>query len=165
MKTIILIGMMGAGKSTIGKLLAEKLKVKFIDVDSEIVKNTAMSISDIFSKYGEKYFRDIEANTIKSVFNNKDLVISLGGGAFESDDIREYLIGSSSIIYLKTSPEIIYERIKLDKSRPLLKDNMSVEKINYIINEREKNYELAKFIISTDNKEPEQIADEILGVL
>ena len=84
MKTIILIGMMGAGKSTIGKLLAQKLKVKFIDVDSEIVKNTAMSISDIFSKYGEKYFRDIEANTIKSVFYNKDLVLSLGGGAFEN---------------------------------------------------------------------------------
>lgn len=165
MKTIILIGMMGAGKSTIGKLLAQKLKVKFIDVDSEIVKNTAMSISDIFSKYGEKYFRDIEANTIKSVFYNKDLVLSLGGGAFENYATREYLIGRTNIIYLKTSPEIIYERIKPDKSRPLLKDDMSVEKINYIINEREKNYELAKFIISTDNKEPEQIADEILGVL
>ncbi len=147
MKTITLIGMMGSGKSTIGKLLADKIKAGFVDVDYEIVQNTQMSISDIFSKYGEKYFRELEANTIKSVFQEEGLVISLGGGAFENVETRNYLMEFSNVIYLKTSSDVIFERI------------------NYIINEREKNYELAKFIISTDNKEPEQIVDEILGVL
>ncbi len=165
MKTITLIGMMGSGKSTIGKLLADKIKAGFVDVDYEIVQNTQMSISDIFSKYGEKYFREQEANTIKSVFQEEGLVISLGGGAFENVETRNYLMEFSNVIYLKTSSDVIFERIKMDKSRPLLKDNMNIETINYIINEREKNYELAKFIISTDNKEPEQIVDEILGVL
>ncbi len=165
MKTITLIGMMGSGKSTIGKLLADKIKAGFVDVDYEIVQNTQMSISDIFSKYGEKYFRELEANTIKSVFQEEGLVISLGGGAFENVETRNYLMEFSNVIYLKTSSDVIFERIKMDKSRPLLKDNMNIETINYIINEREKNYELAKFIISTDNKEPEQIVDEILGVL
>ena len=167
MKTIILTGMMGAGKTTVAKVLAEKLNIKSIDIDTLIEQNEGEKISEIFSNKGEKYFREIEQCTINKIFTStpKNLVISLGGGALENSKTREFLLNNSTVIYLKTSPEIIYERIKNNTSRPLLCGNMSVEKITEILEKREANYQSATITITTDNKTPEKIADEIIGVL
>lgn len=165
MKTIVLIGMMGSGKTTIGKLLGEKLTLRSIDIDVIIEQNEKRTVSEIFQNEGEKYFRNIERETIKKNFTNKDLIISLGGGAFEDQLTQELLLKNSTVIYLKTSPNVILERIKNNTNRPLLKNQMSVEKIQSIILQRQKNYELANITILTDNKNTDKIVEEILGVI
>ncbi|MEI3271193.1 MAG: shikimate kinase [Candidatus Gastranaerophilaceae bacterium] len=165
MKTIVLIGMMGSGKTTIGKLLGEKLTLRSIDIDVIIEHNEKRTISEIFQNEGEKYFRNIERETIKKNFTNKDLIISLGGGAFEDQLTQELLLKNSTVIYLKTSPNVILERIKNNTNRPLLKNQMTVEKIQSIILQRQKNYELANITILTDNKNTDKIVEEILGVI
>lgn len=165
MKTIVLIGMMGSGKTTIGKLLGEKLTLRSIDIDVIIEQNEKRTVSEIFQNEGEKYFRNIERETIKKNFTNKDLIISLGGGAFEDQLTQELLLKNSTVIYLKTSPNIILERIKNNTNRPLLKNQMTVEKIQSIILQRQKNYELANITILTDNKNTDKIVEEILGVI
>ena len=165
MKTIVLIGMMGSGKTTIGKLLGEKLTLRSIDIDVIIEQNEKRTVSEIFQNEGEKYFRNIERETIKKNFTNKDLIISLGGGAFEDQLTQELLLKNSAVIYLKTSPNVILERIKNNTNRPLLKNQMTVEKIQSIILQRQKNYELANITILTDNKNTDKIVEEILGVI
>ncbi len=165
MKTIVLIGMMGSGKTTIGKLLGEKLTLRSIDIDVIIEQNEKRTVSEIFQNEGEKYFRNIERETIKKNFTNKDLIISLGGGAFEDQLTQELLLKNSTVIYLKTSPNVILERIKNNTNRPLLKNQMTVEKIQSIILQRQKNYELANITILTDNKNTDRIVEEILGVI
>lgn len=165
MKTIVLIGMMGSGKTTIGKLLGEKLTLRSIDIDVIIEQNEKRTVSEIFQNEGEKYFRNIERETIRKNFTNKDLIISLGGGAFEDQLTQELLLKNSTVIYLKTSPNVILERIKNNTNRPLLKNQMTVEKIQSIILQRQKNYELANITILTDNKNTDKIVEEILGVI
>lgn len=165
MKTIVLIGMMGSGKTTVGKLLGEKLTLRSIDIDVIIEQNEKRTVSEIFQNEGEKYFRNIERETIKKNFTNKDLIISLGGGAFEDQLTQELLLKNSTVIYLKTSPNVILERIKNNTNRPLLKNQMTVEKIQSIILQRQKNYELANITILTDNKNTDKIVEEILGVI
>lgn len=165
MKTIVLIGMMGSGKTTIGKLLGEKLTLRSIDIDVVIEQNEKRTVSEIFQNEGEKYFRNIERETIEKNFTNKDLIISLGGGAFEDQLTQELLLKNSTVIYLKTSPNVILERIKNNTNRPLLKNQMTVEKIQSIILQRQKNYELANITILTDNKNTDKIVEEILGVI
>ena len=165
MKTIVLIGMMGSGKTTIGKLWGEKLTLRSIDIDVIVEQNEKRTVSEIFQNEGEKYFRNIERETIKKNFTNKDLIISLGGGAFEDQLTQELLLKNSTVIYLKTSPNVILERIKNNTNRPLLKNQMTVEKIQSIILQRQKNYELANITILTDNKNTDKIVEEILGVI
>ncbi len=155
--------MMGTGKSTVGKELADKLDMRFIDIDSVIEKYEQMSISKIFETKGEEYFRVIEHEYIVTTFEDNS-VIALGGGAFEDKETRKFLI-NSKVIHLKTSPDIIYERIKNDKTRPLLKDQMTVEKITQIYNSRAENYEKADITIITDNKTPKEITKEIMEVI
>ena len=159
MKPIVLIGMSGSGKSTIGKLLSQTLSVDFIDTDEKIEQKENKTISEIFAYNGEKYFRNIEKNIIFENLTNG--IISLGGGAFENPETRRFLLENSVIIYLETSPEIIFERLKNTANRPLLK-NMNIEKISSIIKKREKNYKLAPIKILTDNKEKQIIVEEII---
>lgn len=165
MKTICLTGMMGSGKSTTGKLLSQKLNTEFFDIDSLIEENEGMKISEIFKQKGENYFREIEKTVISSVLRNENQIISLGGGAFENKYIRELLLENSIVIYLKTLPETIFERIKNDTSRPLLCDNMSVIKIEEILKNREQNYKSATITINTDNKSPNEIVEEVIGAI
>ncbi len=165
MKTIVLTGMMGSGKSTIGKLLSEYLQYEYVETDSIIEYCENMTITEIFETKGEELFREIESKIIKNVFKTKDQILSLGGGAFENKETRDFLKKNAFVIYLKTSPEKIFERIKKDTSRPLLKNNMTIEKIKEIINIREKNYESAHLTILTDNKLPSEIIKEITGDL
>ena len=165
MKTIVLTGMMGSGKTTLGKLLGETLNMKFIDIDSSIELSEKSSIKNIFEIKGEKYFRELEKQTIKTIFKPEDLIIALGGGAFENNITRKFLLNNALIIYLKTTPQTIFDRIQNDTIRPLLCGKMNIEKIKEIIKIREKNYESAHLTISTDNKTLEEIIEEITGVL
>lgn len=165
MKTITLIGMMGSGKTTVAACLSSLLKLPVVDTDKEIELVENRSISDIFIENGESYFRKLEKNIIKTFLKAEPKILSIGGGAFEDFETRQLLLQNSTVIYLETSAQNIYERIKNDKTRPLLKNNMTVEKIEEIISSRCINYKKAHFIITTDNKDIEQIANEITGVI
>lgn len=163
---IVLIGMMGCGKTTVAKELAQQLTdFKYIDIDEEIEKSTQKKISEIFLRHGEPFFRMLETDKIKLICKNDNQIISAGGGAYEREENRETLSKNNLVIYLKTSPDEIYTRIKNETHRPLLKKNFSVEKIAEIIKNREPNYSKAHKIIDTNSKTPYNIAQEIIGVL
>ena len=161
MKTICLTGMMGSGKTTVANIFATEKNLKIIDIDSIIEENENQKISDIFETKGEKYFRKIEQETIFSYFQPEDAIISLGGGAFENQKTREFLLKNSKVVYLKTSSEVILERIKNDTSRPLLYGRMNIESIAKIIEKIESNNLSAHKTVLTDNKTPQQIVLEI----
>ncbi len=161
MKTICLIGMMGSGKTSAAELFAKTYGVEFLDADKIIEDREHKSITDIFEQKGEEYFRQIEKLAILMYFKPKDTIFSLGGGAFEDEQTREFLLKNSTVIYLKTSAKTIYNRLKNDNTRPLLSGKMDLENINNILKNREKNYLLAHKIIATDNKTLQQIVTEI----
>jgi shikimate kinase len=161
MKTICLTGMMGSGKTTVAEAFAAEKKLKIIDIDSIIEEKENKKISEIFETKGEDYFRKVEQDAIFSNFQPEDAIISLGGGAFEDTETRTFLLKNSKVIYLKTSPETILERIKNDNSRPLLCGKMNIESIKQILEKRESNYLSAHKTVLTDNKTPQQIVLEI----
>ncbi len=178
-KNIVLIGMMGCGKTTIGKELSCKLPdYKYIDIDAEIEKSTQKKISEIFLKHGEPFFRMLETEKVRHFCRGEKAIISAGGGAFESEENRKIMLETSHVIYLKATPEEIYNRIKTEvldsetnhstaigRKRPLLKKNFSIEKISNLMQLRAKNYEKADITIDTAEKAPYTIVSEILGAL
>ena len=166
MRKITLIGMMGSGKTTIGKILSEQTGISAIDLDDFIENKENKSISEIFKTKGEQYFRTVEAITIKELTQTtSSQILSLGGGAFENEQTRELLLKNSTVIYLETTPEEIFKRIKKTNNLPLLKNNMTIEKISEIMTKRKNNSNLAHHKILTDGKTPSKIAEEILGAL
>ena len=165
-KNIILIGMMGSGKTTVSKELSKTLpEYTLIDIDSEIEKSTQKKISEIFLKHGEPFFRMLEADKIKKFCTGNNHIISAGGGAFENEDNRKIMLENGVVIYLKAAADEIYNRIKNETHRPLLKRNFSLEKIENIMKNREKNYLKANHTIDTTGKTPYNIVKEILGVI
>jgi len=165
-KNIALIGMMGSGKSTIAEVLTEFIpEYKLVDIDKEIEKSSGKKISELFLKFGEPHFRMLESEKIKKFTTGDKQIIALGGGAFENEDNRKVIKKNCSVIYLKASAEEIYNRIKTEVHRPLLRRNFSVQRIDEIMQQREKNYRKADFLILTNNKTPQEIASEIVGVL
>ncbi|HIS36088.1 TPA: shikimate kinase [Candidatus Scatousia excrementigallinarum] len=163
---IALTGMMGSGKSSVSKELSKLLpEYSLVDIDNEIEKTTNKKISEIFLKFGEAHFRMLETDKIQKFVYGKNQIISLGGGAFEDEFNRRIILENCLVIYLKTSPDEIYRRIKNETHRPLLAKKFSIERITDIIKRRAINYEKADVIIDTDNKSPYNIANEILGVM
>ena len=159
---IILVGMPGCGKTTIGALLAEKLPdYVHIDLDSVIERTAGMKISDIFEKYSEDYFRKLEYDTIKLCCAGSKRIISTGGGAFENPDNRATLLKFGKVFYLKTNPDILYDRLKEDSARPLLQKENPKEILNNMLKKREKNYIKAHYIIDTDLLD----LNEIIGLI
>lgn len=165
-RNISLIGMMGCGKTTTARELAKVLPdFKLVDIDEEIEKSSGKKISEIFLKYGETHFRELESAKIKLYAKSNNQIISAGGGAFENPDNRKLFLENSTVFFLKASPETIFERIKSETHRPLLKKNFSIEKISHILMLREKNYSKAHYTIDTNGKSPYNIVEEILGVI
>ncbi len=160
---IALIGMMGSGKSTVAKLIVNKLEgFSFVDTDEEIVKSQKISINEIFEKYGEKTFRTIESEQLKNVLKNDNQVIATGGGIVISEDNLNLLLNKSVLIYLKAEPEELYKRVKNNKERPLLNDCNIKEKIINLLEQREGKYNKAHFTIDTTHKTPDIIVKEII---
>ena len=165
-KNIAFTGMMGCGKTTAAIELSKILPdFVYVDIDEEIEKKTCKKISEIFYQYGEEYFRMLECETIKKIFQGEKLIIALGGGAFENPQNRAVITKSAYTVYLKTSPKIIFNRIKNETHRPLLKSDFSLEKISEILKKRGINYEKADITINTDNKTQADIVRELLEVL
>jgi shikimate kinase len=164
---ISLVGFMGSGKTTIGKALSKMLDMDQIDVDHVIEARTRMKISDIFAQHGEKYFRELESRTVEELSHFQNVIILCGGGGvvLNAQNV-ENLRKNGVVIWLKASPGEIYNRIATDDSRPLLKDNMSVEKIETLLDPRMSLYESAADIsVLTDGKSEEEVCLEIVDRL
>ncbi len=161
---IILIGMPACGKTTIGALLASKLpNYVHIDIDSVVEKTAGMKISEIFAKYSEDYFRKLEYDTIKMVCNGSNRVISTGGGAFENPDNRVTLLNFGKVFYLKSSLDILYDRLKEDSTRPLLQNENPLKILENMLKKREENYRKAHCIIDTNSLSEDEIIGFILN--
>lgn len=165
---IFLIGLPGSGKTHIGNLLSESLSWNFIDMDQHIEKKTKNSISDIFSKFGEPYFRKIELETLQNLKSLKKTIISTGGGCVISDKNKSIIKNSGIAIWLKAEPETLYNRLhnlNKENTRPLLGKNVTLDKIIDLSEKREIHYSIADVTITTDNKTTKDLNDEIIELL
>lgn len=161
---IILVGMMGGGKSYIGEKLAKLLAhFSYVDLDEKIESEAGISISEIFEKYGEKYFRDLETKAIKDVVKFRNQIISIGGGAFENHENMAALKKSGLTFYLQAPPKELFNRIQNETHRPLLGEDFSQKDIEILLRKREKNYMKADFVINTYQKPAYTILNDILG--
>ncbi|MDO5539280.1 MAG: shikimate kinase [Eubacteriales bacterium] len=163
MDNIILIGFMGAGKSTIGRKLARDGRFVFVDTDDKIEEEQQEKISHIFETKGEAYFRDLETQALKDLLSCKmRMVIAVGGGLPMREENRRLLKELGTVIYLKAEIDTLVSRLTGDTSRPKLRGGSLREKIETLMQQREAIYlETADEEIFTDEKEPEKIAKEI----
>lgn len=160
---IFLIGFMGTGKSTVSEELKKKLGRELVDMDQFIEETQGMPISEIFEKYGEDYFRDVESNTLIELQKRKQLIVSCGGGVVLREENAAYMKKSGKVVLLTAEPETIYERVKNSSARPILNGNMNVEFIRGLLQQRQAKYMAAADItVSTDGKTAAGIAEEIV---
>ena len=145
---IILCGFMGCGKTTIGKVLSKITGLGFIDIDEYIENKTKMNIKQIFSVYGEDYFRAIEADVVKKISNSKGQIIACGGGTVLSNQNVENLKKNGKIIFLDVNKDILVNRLKNDKKRPLIKNKATIENLFNL--RYEKYINCADFIIKAN---------------
>ena len=161
-KNLILTGMMGVGKSTIGKSLSKRLKMKFIDTDKLIEKQENMNINEIFEKKGEKYFRDIEKKLILSRIEKNNKIIALGGGAFMVSAVRNSILKKSVSFWLDLDISKLIKRLKISKKRPLL-NNTNLEKtVREIYSKRKVTYGLANFKINCNEESKTVLVEKII---
>ena len=120
-KPLVLVGLMGAGKSTVGRRLAQRLQLPFVDADSEIETAAGMTITDIFDRFGEPYFRDGERRVIARLIDGTPKVIATGGGAFINDETRALILDQAIAVWLDAAPDVLADRVRRRDSRPLLR--------------------------------------------
>ncbi|SDJ96764.1 shikimate kinase [Natronincola ferrireducens] len=160
---IVLIGFMGVGKSTIGRDLSRQLEMKYVDTDQLIEERVGMPIKEIFEKYGQAFFRDLEKNIIEEVSGSKNKIIICGGGVVLNPENIRSLRRYGKTILLKAKAATIYDRISQEDSRPVLKGRMSLEGIEQVLQQRDNAYhDAADIIIETDNKPIEKISTDII---
>ncbi|MEM2576308.1 MAG: shikimate kinase [Sulfolobales archaeon] len=164
---ISLIGFMGSGKTTVGRLLARKLGLSFVDLDKVIENKLNMKINDVFSKLGEDYFRNVESEVIKEIISDvNNAVIACGGGIVLREDNIEALRKHSVVIYLRISADEAYRRLKHCNNRPLLKAGDRKTVINNLLMIRDPLYlKAADIVIDVDRKTPNEVVDRIINRL
>ena len=162
-KNIVLIGMMAAGKTTIGFKLAKKLKYQFIDIDTKIEDSENEKITDIFKSRGEEYFRKIEEQTTLKKLKLNSTVISLGGGAFTNNNIRKEILKNHLSFWLNWDDKTLLNRIKNSKKRPLAINATDTELID-LIKKRSNIYSKALYEIKCDNLSKSEIVNEIVKI-
>jgi shikimate kinase len=161
---VVLVGPPGSGKSTIGRLLADRLGVSFRDTDTDVEAVAGKPVSDIFVEDGEARFRELEAEAVQAALAGHDGVVSLGGGAVLHEPTQELLAGHR-VVYLQVGLDQAVKRVGLASARPLLVLNPRSQ-LRKLMEERRPVYErLAVITVKTDDREPEDIADEIEGTL
>ena len=160
-KNLVLLGMMGVGKTKIGKFVAKKLNRKFFDIDRIIEEKNEMKITEIFKIKGEAYFRKEEEFLTIKYLSKKKALISLGGGGFINEKIRKKTLNECVSIWLNINLDILYKRLKNSKKRPLIFKNNQVN-IDKIFMERKKIYSLANYKINCDNLNVDQVGNKII---
>jgi shikimate kinase len=164
-RSVVLVGMMGAGKSTIGRRLSARLRLPFLDADIEIEAAAAMSIPEIFETHGEPNFRDGEARVIARLLDSGPAVIATGGGAFMREETRSRIRLQAVSIWLKADADIIMRRVKRRVDRPLLQTADPAATVGRLIEEREPIYQHADLTIWSRDVPHEKIVDECIDAL
>jgi len=161
-RPIVLIGLMGAGKSTIGRRLAKVIERDFVDSDDEIERSAGCSISDIFSIHGEPIFRDLEQRVIFRLLEHKNLVLATGGGAWMQDHIREKIKEHALSIWLHADLDILVERVEKRSHRPLLEHGDKREILSDLIAKRYPVYQEADMCIHTSDEQHESVVEKVI---
>ena len=162
-KNLVFLGMMGSGKSSIGNLFSKKQNLKFVDIDNLIEGEMNMSISDIFKKRGETYFRNLEEKITLKALKNIGNVISLGGGSFINEKIRKVILANHISFWLNWNESVLLKRIKDSKKRPLVL-NSSDQEIKVLMRERSKIYAKAQFKINCNKLTKTEIVKKIIKI-
>jgi len=160
-KNLILLGMMAVGKTTLGKIIAKKHDLEFVDSDLIIEKKNSMKIKEIFEKKGEKFFRMEEKREVLKLLKKNSCVIALGGGAFIDKTLREDILKNGISVWLDVNIKTLNERVKWNKNRPLLTKGNNEKKINDLYSQRRKIYKLANHKITCDKLDKKSIVKKI----
>jgi len=160
-KNLVLLGMMAVGKTTLGKIVAKKQELEFIDIDESIEKKNSMTIKEIFKKKGEKFFRMEEKREVLKLLKKNSCVIALGGGAFIDKTLRDDILKNGISVWLDVNIKTLNERVKWNKNRPLLTKGNNEKKINDLYSQRRKIYKLANHKITCDKLDKKSIVKKI----
>jgi shikimate kinase len=164
-RSIVLVGLMGSGKSTVGRRLAQRLGMRFADADDEIERAASMTIADIFARFGEGHFRDGERRVIARLLGGKPMVLATGGGAFINDETRALILKDSLCIWLDADIPTLVERVARRNHRPLLKDRDPSEVLRELAAVRNPVYAEAHLRVSSASTPHEQTVRAILEAL
>lgn len=164
-RTLVLVGLMGAGKTCIGRELANRLGLPFVDADTEIETAAGCSIEDIFNMYGEVEFRAGERRVIARLMNDPVHILATGGGAFLDTKTRELVREKGISIWLRASLDLLVNRVSRRTNRPLLKDGNQREILERLMEERYPTYEQADIVVDSGREPPEITADRVVGEL
>lgn len=164
-RNLVLVGLMGAGKSAIGRLVAQQLSVPFIDSDHEIERVSRMSISDLFAAYGEEEFRALESRVMKRLLKSGPRVVSTGGGAFINERTRRHIKRGGLTIWLKADLDVLWERVSKRDTRPLLKTENPRQTLENLMNARYPIYAEADLTVQSRDVRKELVADEVLAAI
>jgi len=160
-KNIVLTGFMGAGKTSVSAELARFTGFARVEVDEEIERAAGMTITEIFEKFGEPRFREMETGEIKKAASRKGAIISTGGGAVMREENTDAMRANGVIIYLRAEPATVLERTSRNSDRPLLQVEDPLQRINELLDTRRPYYERADIIVDTDLATPREVAEEI----
>lgn len=163
--SVVLVGLMGAGKSTVGRRLAASLGVNFIDSDNEIVEAAGCSIADIFESYGESIFRDLEQRVILRLMTGEPCVVATGGGAFIQPNVREVIKEKSTSVWLRADLSVLLDRVSRRDNRPLLKTGDKSEILRKLMDERYPIYAEADITIDSNQGSHEAVVENIIAAL
>ncbi|UYY77665.1 shikimate kinase [Sphingomonas sp. R1] len=164
-KPIVLVGLMGAGKTTVGRRLAQRLRLPFVDADAEIESAAGMSVSDIFAKFGEPHFRDGERRVIARLVDGTPKVIATGGGAFINDETRALILGQAISIWLDAEPTVLADRVRRRDTRPLLRGKDPLATLTELARVRNPYYALAEIRVPSVAAPHETTVEAILKAL
>ena len=162
-KNLVLLGMPGSGKSSLGKLLAKTIGLKLYDIDKLIEKELNLKIIDIFKTKGELFFRDIEEKITLNILKTSNNVIALGGGAFLNEKIRSKILKNDFSIWLKWENDTLISRLNKSKNRPIT-SNMEKKELIKLIESRSRVYSLAKFKVCCDNMPKNEIVNKVINI-
>lgn len=161
MQNLVLVGFMGTGKSTVGKKLARRLGMKFVDSDQEVERVTGLTINEIFKRYKEVRFRSEEKAALRRITRNSGQVIATGGGAVIDPENVEILKENGFLVCLTAQPEVIFERVKRKKNRPLLQKDDPLAEIKKLLAERAPFYAKADVAVDTSKMDLEAVIAEV----
>ncbi len=161
-KTIVLVGLMGAGKTSVGRLLAKRLDLEFIDADDEIEQAAQCSIEQIFESHGEAEFRDGERRVIARLLTGPTHVLATGGGAFMRKETRDAIRGRGISVWLRADLDLLLRRVSRRKNRPLLRNENPRQTLEKLIEERYPVYAEADIVVDSGDRPPGTIVDNVI---
>lgn len=164
-KPIVLVGLMGAGKTCIGRRLADRLGMEFVDADTEIESAAGCTIEEIFERFGEQAFRDGERRVIARLLQERPRVVATGGGAFVNSETRENVCRAGISIWLRAELDVLLQRVSRRNNRPLLKSGNKRETLENLMAERYPHYAEADIVVETGNESPDATVEKVMEAL